>query len=318
MSGAGEQAGAAERASDVLGPVLLDLVRAAREAAARVAAGAGATAVKDAEAVHDLRVSVRRLRTLLRPARRVYGQKKIRAIEAALGRFADATGALRDEEVLRETLASLALPAAIGNVVTAWVRRRGRQERALRAGVVRLVATGEANVGGERGGSKEPPVDRVDPAAPGGKETLSLEEALAALERRVTSGKAKRARATEVAEKALARARAGVRELAESDPTDGAAMHALRIRFKRLRYTAELFAGVLGDDAHAIAKAAAKMQKRLGELHDLEVAMARVGRARGLTAATRGRVRRELARERGRVRRQVTQELAEGRDVLLG
>ncbi len=116
-----------------------------------------------------------------------------------------------------------------------------------------------------------------------------------------------------IAEEALASAAVGVEELVGADSHDAAAMHALRIRYKRLRYTADLFAPLLGERAAAVAVAAARMQKRLGELHDLEQALLRVARARGLPAATRSAVGRALTHARKRRRERVHRDLVSER-----
>jgi CHAD domain-containing protein len=278
-------------AHDLLAPALFALVTSVRLAAERVSKGdAGA----DPEAIHDLRVAVRRLRTVLRPARRVFGRRRLREIGAELKRFAQATGALRDEEVLRETLTALApaLPQRSAAELTAWLVQRARQERGRRRGVVALLAAPDA------------------PGAP------SLGTALVHLERRV--GRPRRdAHATgaeHLAREAVRGAIAAVEEGAGADPRDAAAMHELRIRCKRLRYTAELFAPVLGESAAAAAKAAAHLQKRLGELHDLDEALVRVGRARGLSPATVRAARRALAA----ARREAAARAAEGLPAALG
>jgi CHAD domain-containing protein len=56
-----------------------------------------------------------------------------------------------------------------------------------------------------------------------------------------------------------------------SPPTD-TDLHRVRIRTKRVRYAAEAVAPVVGDDAWAFARTAARMQKILGDLNDAVVA----------------------------------------------
>jgi CHAD domain-containing protein len=269
------------RAGDFLAPVLSQLIATVRAAAARVGDHAA-----DPEAVHDLRVALRRLRTVLRPARRLYGKRRLRAIGAELGGFARAAGALRDDEVLRETLTALELPAGARAEIDAWLTRRARRERAQRRRVASTIM------------AIEPP---------------SLDETLADLERRLGRRPRERAAAA-LAEAALVEAAAGVEALASAHPADPAAMHALRIRYKRLRYTAELFAPLVGEGAIAVAREAARLQKRLGELHDLDEAHARTAQARGLSAATRAAVSLALERSRAsaaeRVRRALGHERA--------
>ena len=82
---------------------------------------------------------------LLRPARRLYGARHLRAIIGGeLRRYAHATGALRDEEVLRETLgATSSLPArGARGARHAWLVQRARQERVRRRRVGALIWSG--------------------------------------------------------------------------------------------------------------------------------------------------------------------------------
>jgi CHAD domain-containing protein len=284
-----EEPGDDRRAQDFLAPALFAMIAAARRTAERVTA-AGASGRDDPEAIHDFRVALRRLRTALRPAKRLWGKRHVKEIGAELRRFAQATGALRDEEVLRETLSELALPARARTELDGWIARRARQERERRRSVVRLLRAQDA---------------------PGSAPSLSL--ALAHLERRLGVRRLEELSAGELAHAALGGALEGVRALRDADPRDPAAMHALRITFKRLRYTAELFAPLLGEGAAATAKFAARMQKRLGELHDLDEALARVARARGLSPAARSAVHRALVQVRAEKRERIRRDLAEER-----
>ncbi len=236
-SGAGHDGAAKGRADDFLAPVLFALVARVRAEAERVATQAPLRRGPngDPEAIHDLRVAMRRLRTVLRPARGLFGKRHVGALGDDLRRFARATGALRDEEVLCETLAALELPERARKDVTTWLALRARRERALRRRVAALIAC-------------------KDPVLAGGP---TLGEVLGGLERRLGHRKRHAPGATEMAETALGDAAAGVAELLEARPSDPAAMHELRIRYKRLRYTAELFAPVLGEAAMVVAKESA-------------------------------------------------------------
>jgi CHAD domain-containing protein len=277
------------RADDFLAPVLFTFIAAVQREAQRMGATGGAA---DPEAVHDFRVALRRLRTALRPARRLHGKRHLRAVEEELGRFARATGALRDEEVLRETLGALDLPPPARAALDAWLVQRLRQERARRRRAGALIA------GADRHPGVGPP----------------LGTALAALERRLGRRRSEEHPARALAESALAEATAAVAARLHARPTDAAAMHALRIRYKRLRYTAELFKPLLGEATSLLAREAARMQKRLGELHDLDEALTRVTRARALPRGARAAARRALlrlrARQSARLRRDLVTERA--------
>lgn len=277
------------RAYELLAPALFTLVGAARRALSRVAATAQSGAL-DPEAIHDFRVALRRLRTALRPARRVFGKRELKEIGLSLKRFADATGALRDEEVLRETLVGLALPARAKGELEGWLTQRARQERARRRAAAAILL------------------------APDSPDSPSPTTVLARLERRIGRRRREERGVVQLAMEATSGAFAEVREVADAGPRSAAAMHALRIRFKRLRYTAELFAPVLGEPSATITRSASRMQTRLGELHDIEDALVRVARARGLTPTAAASVRRALLRRRraafASVRRDLGEELA--------
>ena len=264
-----------------------------REAAGRVAATAAGqargSAGYDAEAIHDLRVGLRRLRTLLKPARALYGKRKIRAAGDELRRFAQATGIVRDEEALHETLTSLELPRRPRRALDAWIRARGRRERELRQAAVELLTTPE-----------------------GAQALPSLDHALTALESCIRPHKKAKRSAVDVAREAIDAAILGVREAAALAPStaDAAAMHALRIREKRLRYTAEIFAEVLPGEAARLAKDAARMQKRLGELHDFDEAIAVILQARSLPRPARPLVLQALREARARLAERLRDDVA--------
>jgi CHAD domain-containing protein len=366
-------------AREAIVPALAELIAAVRAAVPPVlqtglrrtrATGEGAKpAGPDAtEAVHDYRVALRRLRTVLRALRGPWPKKKLRALGADLKRFADATGPLRDEEVLAETLAELELGAEARARVDAWAQRRLRHQRSLRARAVRDLREDAARAG--QGGR----------AARG-----TLPDTLARLEKVLADERRARAPLAEVAEAALDKAHAQLGlpwrdrpgddllhrgkevDVSALDAADAEAMHTLRIRFKRLRYTAELFgplleptvtgtgtdagahtetdtgahtaadtgagagaggrtrtttdparAGTLAADVPRLAargvaadaKHAARMQKRLGELHDIDVALQRTGRAWGLDAATRTALAEALRAARQRAAKKALDDLA--------
>lgn len=292
---------AGEAAHELLARALQEHIANARAAAGRVkpraasarrgpkvAAEAAPVVEEDGEAVHDLRVALRRIRTTLKPARRIYGEKKLRSIGADLKRFADMTSALRDEEVLRETLTALTLASAARRQVDAWITRRSRQERARRARVVRALASGLTAAGAIA------PAGADGAAAEG---VTTLEQCFVRLEKRLSSPK-RETGAAELGKQAIAEARSALPALGEADTSDAAAMHDLRIRFKRLRYTAETFKPALLDGAERVASEASKLQSSLGKLHDLDEALVSMARAWGLPAAPRKAVLDALRRAR--------------------
>jgi CHAD domain-containing protein len=229
----------------------LRAMQARLEETGRRVLGAG-----DELAVHDLRVTIRRTRTLLEIGREVFGGFHADEVRRALTEVQRATGALRDEEVLLEIVASLPLHTTD---LSGWIATRRRREKRLRAAVRSVV--------------------RHDGLA----QSRALLAAL--LTFRVKSSRDKRLvkfarRAVEGAQREVERRRA------PSEHTR--ALHRLRVSYKRLRYTAETFADVLPPElSGALVRSAAGFQRRIGDVHDVDVVVERVRQARGLPVATR-------------------------------
>jgi CHAD domain-containing protein len=252
-------------ARPLAGPYLADKLGAMNDEVAP--AVARVFAKSDTEAIHDMRVAIRRLRTALKLVRPIYSRYYADAARAGLTTVHRATSALRDEEVLEETLGDLDVK---DETFHEWRRRRKARERSLRRVVLERLRTGE--------------LDRA----------LALTRALVALPVRPS-----RERDLEkFAQKCVQDARAAVESMRFVAVTDIEGLHALRIAYKHLRYTAEIFESVLPADLAALAKPAALFQKRLGEIHDIDVAGDALGRARGLADVTRGRALAALSRAR--------------------
>jgi CHAD domain-containing protein len=214
---------------------------------------------KDTEAVHDLRVALRRLRTLLKLARPVFGAFHTDAVRQAFRDLQASTGDLRDEEALAETLDGLKLEDA---PLALWRSRRLVRDRRLRRGLVTRLRKGElANARAMLHALLTLPV-RPDRDA-----------ALAKFARRVVQ-----------------KARRGVEARRDAGPDDVIGLHDLRIAYKKLRYAVEIFSEALPVDLAAMAEPAARFQKRLGDIHDLDVAKVALARARGLEVPTRSLV----------------------------
>ncbi len=222
----------------------------------------------EAEAVHDFRVALRRLRSVLKPLRFTSGRKAMRALADRLRAVAASTGELRDEEVLRETLGELELDEQVQSSLDRWMRGRRRRESGLRARVLRSLRS-----------------EHVVGASDGLEATLTLlSTKLDAPPKRLVGDGA-------FARRALVEAYATVLERAAGAHAAGSdALHQLRIALKRLRYSAELFGDRCSIDARSVEKRAAKLQKLLGHVHDLEEAERRMGRAWGLEAPARAAV----------------------------
>jgi CHAD domain-containing protein len=228
----------------------------------------------DDEAIHDFRVVLRRLRSLLKPARDLYGPFPTEAVRAALKTVADASGDLRDEEVLLQTLASLDLPGHVRPDLDAWLTLRKQREVQLRSSFLAHLASGQAH------------------------RAADLLDALLLL-----PVKPSRDLPLEVfALRTLKKAERRVRRWVIHDLSSVEELHRLRILYKRLRYAAEELAGVLPPLLAARAPVAARFQKILGDVHDLDVAFAAVeSAALGLPLELRLALRGALERRRARV-----------------
>jgi CHAD domain-containing protein len=230
--------------------------------------GSRVLATGDADAVHDFRVALRRTRTVLEIGRSVFGRFHTDEVRNALRDLQAASGALRDEEVLLELLSLVGIDDA---EVKAWIDARRRRERRLRSAMRRKIRAGDLDRGQRLLGALI--AFRVKP---------SRDKRLAKFARR----------AVEDARREIERRRSTL-----ADDPEG--LHRLRIAYKRLRYTADTFARVLPGELASLAQPAARFQSRLGQLHDVDVAIACVQKAPSLLGAGR----QALLIELGHIRR---------------
>jgi CHAD domain-containing protein len=244
-----------ESPSATVGPYIAARLRALDErlqhVAVRVLSPTG-----DEEAVHDLRVALRRMRTVLEVARSTFGGFRSDEVRGALRDLQRATSALRDEEVFLDLVESLQMDDPS---VQAWLKSRREHERRLRRALVRRIEAGE--------------LDRA----------RRLLDALLAF--RVDPSRDKRL--AKSAQRAVASTRRQVERRRTGRIDDPPALHRLRITYKRLRYVVEIFAEALPSDLAALAQPAARLQNRLGAVHDADVGIGCVNRARKLSPEAR-------------------------------
>ena len=198
----------------------------------------------DVEALHDLRVAVRRTRTVLRATRSLFNGDWVDGLRDELKWLAGELGPARDLDVLithlrpeREEVGPEATP-----IIKRLERdRRGARRRALAAldSDRYLALLDELHVAVEH-----PPVQSTD---------RSL---------------------ARVAAREFAKLRRDVAALGPQ-PTDEA-LHRVRIRGKRARYAAELAEQVVGKRARRMVKAAKRFQDVIGEHQDAIVAEQRI------------------------------------------
>lgn len=259
-----------------------ELVRRIRERATEaqqaLARLLGDEAADPEELIHDYRVSLRRLRSILRLVEHPFGKKKVRALEDAIRAAASLTGDLRDEEVLRETLGDLKLDPASSEALAEWMRGRARRERGLRARVVRTIRQHATD-----GAGIVETLAKVHERLAGPPKDPSPDDVLAW------------AGISKAFEKVRQRAASDSLHEGHSEP-----MHRLRIGCKQLRYTTETVRGLVTPEGweERTETLAAKLQKHLGRLHDFDEALVRMDRARGLDGHARHAVLAELAKHR--------------------
>jgi len=221
----------------------------------------------DPEAVHDFRVSLRQLRTLLKLARPLYGRFYADAVRNSFAELQRATGALRDEEALEETVAAMGIQH---RPLSDWQKRRAARARALRRAVVARVES----------------QDLV--------RARQMLRAILVLPIHPKRERGLAAFATRKVEETLDEAE----RLSKKQTEDPLALHELRIACKRLRYTVEFFEDVLPEPLRTLRKPATKLQKVLGDVHDLDVALVVMQRQYALPMALRTRVLRALSTRR--------------------
>ena len=222
------------------------LLGEAVEARRRLAAG------DDDEALHDFRVSVRRLRSVLRAFRPSVDHEVSGKLRRRLRDLARDTNSARDTEVL-----------------LAWVRaRRASLTRTQRVGARWL----EARLEEEMKDAYAHGLDTIRRRLPALDRTVRRR--LGAAAQRPWGGS--RTDATTCAmilHELIGDHLASLREALEAvaGPDDESRAHAARISAKRLRYLVELVQGELDGAAPAVVHLKA-LQTLLGDLHDVQVA----------------------------------------------
>ncbi len=205
----------------------------------------------DPEAIHDMRVVLRRLRAALKTMPSAWSSRWCASTSSELRWLAKELGALRDLDVHAQRVAAFAEVAP----------------PALRASVAELL---------QRATSERPAqVERVRSAL----DSRRYEKLLVRLEQHAEQGlgqaspRAAGGLLTEVAadaiDKAFRRLRRWSKHLAANPRPEE--LHELRIRVKRARYVVELFAPLLGKPARRVARRLAALQDHLGTYQDAVV-----------------------------------------------
>ena len=208
------------------------------------------------EPVHQMRVAVRRLRSAIKVFQRAVGSPEVDAADAGLKMLAAKLGPTRDWDVfVTETFAGVAdaFPHEkhLKRLLTAAERRRRTCHAELRAFLTssEFHRLGIALACLANGGEWQ---DTLEPA-----EQAELASSLDEFAARVLSRRLKRLLQVEG-------------DLADLEPD---ALHAVRLRAKRLRYAAEVFAPLYaGKGTGRYLRRLAELQDRIGALNDVTVA----------------------------------------------
>lgn len=195
-----------------------------------VLAGAEEARAGDADAVHRVRVAIRRLRSTLRTFRPLLDRERSEPLREELRRLGGVLGALRDVQVVRDTRA--ALPGQDGRVAERLDRllsQRGRTAHAAVTGALAGPWWDRLRAGLEQLRSRPPLSARADRPA---------SEELTRLVRRADRRVRRRYRAAQVATSPAERDRLH---------------HEVRKAAKRARYAAEAVAPAVGEPARRYA-----------------------------------------------------------------
>ncbi|GAB4570018.1 MAG: hypothetical protein Kow0077_03480 [Anaerolineae bacterium] len=214
---------------------------------------------EDIEAVHDMRVATRRMRSAFRIFTPFYDPKVTRPLIKGLRRIARALGEVRDLDVFLEKLGhyqdqlSEADRATLAPLVENCLARREHARNTL---IAQLDSRAFRNFVDKfdqfvstPGMGALPPLPAQDGQSPPAYQVRHVVPRLI-----YTTYEAVRAYETVL------------------DHARIETLHALRIDFKRLRYTLEFFQEVLGPEAQTVIKEVKGMQDHLGDLNDAQVA----------------------------------------------
>lgn len=214
----------------------------------------------DEEAIHDMRVAIRRSRAGLRIAAPHARRQLLRPLRRGLRDAAQALGGVRDLDVILAHVEAYrrGLPEHADGLA-AWVADLGEHREEAR-GSLQAYLTGKAfgrtlkafrafltDRGSTQGGAQD--AERLPSDVP---EILRVRDVLPA---------------TVWAQYSSVRAY----EVFQAPPL--ATLHALRIEIKRLRYLLEFFEGVLGVRIRPDIECLTRAQDHLGRLHDASVAI---------------------------------------------
>lgn len=213
----------------------------------------GSRAGEDALPIHDMRVAIRRMRSILNLLEPYYKQKAITPYVRELRKVARKLGAVRDLDVLIEDVEKYAaenesISAALDPVIAHLQAKRAPDLERL-------------NVVLSRSAYRRFVKDYADFLTTPEKGARSTDNDLAPVQVRHIL--------PEMTYHALGAVRAYDGVIEEANITT---LHALRIEFKQLRYIISLFQGVLGNSVGEFIEELKAIQDHLGRLCDIDIA----------------------------------------------
>jgi CHAD domain-containing protein len=216
---------------------------------------AGTRLGEDIEALHDMRVATRRLRAAFEVFEQAFDPKTVKAHLKGLRATGRALGRVRDLDVFMEKARRYldSLPEdhrqGLDPLLNAWGQDRetGREEMLAHLDSADYAAFKRKFAGFVTTPGEGTQADAQDPALPG----LVRHVAPVLIYTRL----------------AAVRAYEPLLDTASIEQ-----LHALRIEFKKLRYTLEFFREVLGKEVKEVINGIKTLQDHLGDLNDAEVA----------------------------------------------
>jgi CHAD domain-containing protein len=212
----------------------------------------GAVAGETSEPLHDVRVAIRRMLSLLRAFRKHLPEGPRREIEELLAEISEELGPVRDLDVWVDLLQSAPVQSKLARsrLYPAYLRHHQQRRQLVHATVRRCLR-------GPHFASQRLKINRL------------LREELPRLIKTAPPGSLPKLAATQFG-KALRRALKQGRLRHSASPKK---LHQLRIILRKARYLAEFFAPVLGADTAKLVKRMRRVERMVARIHDLDMGM---------------------------------------------
>jgi CHAD domain-containing protein len=222
---------------------------------------------KEADAIHDLRVSIRRLKQELRVFEAWFAAGQVKSIRRRLGKLMERCAAVRNCDVAIDVLkaAGVQNPKLVAGLEEE--RRRTREE------LTRMLATWRRR-------------DRVRKW----RKHLHVRQAAASAELTGEAGENGRAILPPMMDDLF---RAGTD--AARPEASHRQMHQFRLKAKRMRYTLELFEKFYGGKTETMMESLKGLQEKLGAINDCSTTIEMVSRNRGAAESVRRLAERRVA-----------------------